>query len=316
MTDFCMLDVIGTACNNNRSRAIKLIKRTSTMFVLNISYDCLISNSKKLAVFKDNMIVSKCRFNLTYFPAIERTNVIVTCENIENNPGRDWKFIFGSMSGHKSSVSNETFIITFEPVRLNDIMNISVTIDDNITIASMFVLRCDQSAEMKYLSYQCGLDGSQQKPLSDSCTFTCPVKPGMDYDVAVIRHPIQRYDGMQNVSGVFEMDLLPSNFYTKPNKASNFRVELSETNTTVALIHFTIPQGLFDYVHVACNAIYQSCNNSSSHLTASIFRTCTNCTYVAITPIIGGVEYTCWANTSRSAVSSVQYAAVNFSTRT
>ncbi|CAF4965623.1 unnamed protein product, partial [Rotaria sp. Silwood1] len=160
------------------------------------------------------MIATQCKFNLTYFPAIEHTNVIVTCDNIENNPGRDWKFVFGSMNGHKSSVSKETFIITLEPVPLNEIMNISIAIDEDITIASIFVFGCDQAAEMKYISYRCGLDTNQQKPLFDNCQFTCPVKPGIDYDIAVIRDHIPRYDGMLNVSGVFEMDLLPFNFYT------------------------------------------------------------------------------------------------------
>ncbi|CAF1573505.1 unnamed protein product [Rotaria sp. Silwood1] len=297
-----MLDVIGKACNSKQSSAIKLMKRTSTMFMLNISYDCLISNSQKLAVFKDNIISTQCTIYLIYdFPIINRTNVIITCNNIVNKPGQDWKFVFGSISGHKSRIANETFIITLEPVPLKHITKLNIKINEAITEASIFAPQCHQAAEMKYLSARCGRDNSQQKPLSNNCTFTCPVKPGVIYAIVVIRNPINRYDGMQKIS--------------EPNKATNFRVELNKINITVALIYFTMPQGLFDYIHIICNASYQRCENLSSHLTGSIHSTCTNCTHMAITPIVGGLKYICWANTSRSGVSSVQYEAVNFTTR-
>ncbi|CAF4900034.1 unnamed protein product [Rotaria sp. Silwood1] len=292
---------LGKACNSKQSSAIKLMKRTSTMFMLNISYDCLISNSQKLAVFKDNIISTQCTIYLIYdFPIINRTNVIITCNNIVNKPGQDWKFVFGSISGHKSRIANETFIITLEPVPLKHITKLNIKINEAITEASIFAPQCHQAAEMKYLSARCGRDNSQQKPLSNNCTFTCPVKPGVIYAIVVIRNPINRYDGMQKIS--------------EPNKATNFRVELNKINITVALIYFTMPQGLFDYIHIICNASYQRCENLSSHLTGSIHSTCTNCTHMAITPIVGGLKYICWANTSRSGVSSVQYEAVNFTT--
>jgi hypothetical protein len=56
------------------------------------------------------------------------------------------------------------------------------------------------------------------------------------------------------------------------------------------------------------------CINSTYYLMGSISDTCTNCTHIAISPVIAGVEYQCWANTSRSGVTSIKYKAIDFNT--
>ncbi|CAF4008524.1 unnamed protein product [Rotaria sp. Silwood2] len=200
------------ACNNNHASAIRVLKRTTAMFMCNISYDCLIINSDMLAVFKDDTIAEQCTLKLTYFPVMEHTNVIVTCINIANNAGRDWKFVFGSKIGHKSNVANETFVVTLEPFPLNNITRLNMKTDESITLASMIVPHCDQIAEMKYLSFRCGLDNNNQQPLPDNCTFTCPVRPGSFLDVGIIRHPIQRQNGRPSVNDTFTMESRGFNF--------------------------------------------------------------------------------------------------------
>ncbi|CAF4652467.1 unnamed protein product, partial [Rotaria sp. Silwood2] len=126
--------------------------------------------------------------------------------------GRDWKFVFGSKIGHKSNVVNETFVVTLEPFPLNNITSLNMKTDESITLASMIVPHCDQIAEMKYLSFRCGLDNNNQQPLPDNCTFTCPVRPGSFLDVGIIRHPIQRQNGRPSVNDTFTMESRGFNF--------------------------------------------------------------------------------------------------------
>jgi hypothetical protein len=199
-----------------------MIKRTWNMFVCKISYECLIINSAKLAVFKDDNITTQCKVNLTYFPVIEKTNVIITCDNIENNAGRNWQFVFGSINDQKSNVMNETFIVTLEPFLLKNLPNHNLTINDNITSASIFFPNCDQVAEIKYLNYRCGRDIKNKNSLFQNCTFTCPVAPGRTQDAAIIRSQIDRYDGTQNVSGTFPEETRPFNFHTSKRNISLF----------------------------------------------------------------------------------------------
>jgi len=177
------------------------------MFTCKISYDCLIINSDKLAVFQKDNIATQCKLNLTYVPVIEKTNVIITCDNIENNAGRNWEFLFGSINDQTSIVINETFIVTLEPFPLKDLPKFNETINENITLASFFIPDCHQVAETKYLSYQCGREVKNRSSLFENCTFTCPVGPGRNEYAAIIRSPIPRYDGAQNVTGLFPEEL-------------------------------------------------------------------------------------------------------------
>jgi hypothetical protein len=184
------------------------------MFTCKISYDCLIINPDKLAVFKKDNIARQCKLNLTYVPVIEKTNVIITCDNIENNAGRNWGFVFGSINDQKSIVINETFIVTLEPFPLKDLPRLNETVNENITLASFFIRDCHQLAETKYLNYQCGREVKNRSSLLENCTFTCPVLPGRAEYAAIIRSPIPRYDGTQNVTGTFPEELLHFPFNT------------------------------------------------------------------------------------------------------
>ncbi len=184
------------------------------MSMYEISYDCLIINPAKLAVFKKDNIATQCKLSLTYVPVIEKTNVIITCENITNNAGRNWEFVFGSIDYQKSNVINETFIVTLEPFPLKDLPKFNETVNENITLASFFIPDCHQVAETKYLNYQCGREVKNRSPFFENCTFTCPVLPGRNEYAAIIRSPIARYDGTQNVTGIFPEELLHFPFNT------------------------------------------------------------------------------------------------------
>ncbi|CAF1204664.1 unnamed protein product [Adineta steineri] len=142
---------IGKSCQNVHSTAMKVMNRTSSVFMFNISYNCLITNSAKLAMFKDDNIAKQCKIDLTYLPRVEKTNVIVTCANISNHAGQKWAFSFGSMNDHKTNVANETFIVSLEPLPLKSLPKVQPTVDENITLATIFVEGCNQVAEMTHL---------------------------------------------------------------------------------------------------------------------------------------------------------------------
>jgi hypothetical protein len=180
-----------------------VIKRTWDMFMFNISYNCVIIDSAKLAVFKNDNIETQCKLNLTYFPVMEKTNVIITCDNIKNNAGRNWEFLFGSINNQKSNIIKEKFIVTLQPFPLKNLPTFNLTINDNITSVSIFVPDCDQVAETKYLTYRCGMNKVTKSSPFENCTFTCPAVPGRHQVVEVIRSPIAGYDGTQNVNGTF-----------------------------------------------------------------------------------------------------------------
>jgi hypothetical protein len=182
------------------------------MFMFNISYNCVIIDSAKLAVFKNDNIATQCKLNLTYFRVMEKTNVIITCDNIKNNAGRNWEFLFGSINNQKSNIINETFIVTLEPFPLKNLTKFNLTINDNITSVSIFVPDCDQVAETKYVTYKCDMNKETKSSPFENCTITCPVEPGRNQIVTVIRSPIARYDGAQNANGTFREETRTDNF--------------------------------------------------------------------------------------------------------
>ncbi|CAF1288660.1 unnamed protein product [Adineta steineri] len=168
---------IGKPCYDAHSTAMKMMNRTSSVFTFNISYNCLITNSAKLAVFKDDNIATQCKIDLTYLPTIEKTNVIVTCANISNHAGQKWAFSFGSMNDHKTNVANETFIVSLEPLPLKSLPKVQTTVDENITLATIVVEGCNQVAEMTHLYFRCGFGEIERQCLPENCTFICSVEP-------------------------------------------------------------------------------------------------------------------------------------------
>jgi hypothetical protein len=205
VTDFWIFFIVGMACNSNRSNTIKVNKRTWNMFECSISYNCVIVDPTQLAVFRNDIIEKQCTSNVT-LPNTDKTNAIVICDNIMNYTAKNWKFVFGSKNGHNPSVINETFIITLAPFLLNDLPDFNITVDKDITSASIFAPNCDRVSEMKYLSFECEMADHRNLSLSNNCTFTCPVEPGTEHTVTIVRSSIQKYNGVETLNDTFPMD--------------------------------------------------------------------------------------------------------------
>lgn len=167
-----------------------------------------------VAVFKDGTMATNCEIELSYPFIMESTYAVFICSNIMNNAGRDWNFTFGSTNNHKPIIASETFIVTLEPLPLMLIKRQNITINKTMTVASIIAPHCNLVSDIEYLSYQCGMDHNNQKPMTSNCMFTCPVQPGSTYHVAIIRRAIKKYNGLSITNDTFPQETLPFNFYT------------------------------------------------------------------------------------------------------
>ncbi|CAF1054196.1 unnamed protein product [Adineta steineri] len=283
---------IGKPCQNVHSTATKVMNRASSIFMFNISYNCLIANSAKLAVFKDGNIATQCKIDLTYLPRIEKTNVIVTCINITNHAGQKWPFSFGSMNDHKTNVVNETFTVSLEPLSLKNLPKVQQTVDENITLTTIVVEGCNQVAEMAHLYFRCGLGAeTERKSLPENCTFTCSVGPAVHYNFQVIRSSIPKYDGAQTSNSTFPEEVLPVPITTTLKPVLYKRTWLS--NTTDISVE-VIPQSDFDHIESVCQA-----NHTQPSVCMDMKITHSQCTTTLIATFNGtpGCDYRCFFST-------------------
>ncbi|CAF0816273.1 unnamed protein product [Adineta steineri] len=282
---------IGKPCHNAHSTAMRIMNRTSSIFTLNISYNCLMTNSAKLAVFKDDNIVTQCKIGLTYLPKIEKTNVLVTCANIINHAGQKWTFSFGGMNDHKTNVVNETFTVSLEPFSLRSLPKVQPTVDENITLATIVVEGCNGVAEIAHLYFQCGLGVTGRQSLPENCTFTCSVQPAVNYHVQVIRSSIPKHDGAQTPNGIFPEEALPITFSTTLKPVLYKRAWLSN-NTDISVE--VIPQSDFNHIESVCQA-----NHTQPSVCMDMKITHSQCTTTLISTFNGipGCDYRCFFST-------------------
>ncbi|CAF3421096.1 unnamed protein product [Rotaria sp. Silwood1] len=137
---------------------------------------------------------------------ISQTIVRLTYENITNSAGRHWTFVFGSKHDSIQTIVNHTFTVTLDPLPLKSLPSFDVTLNEELTTASVFVPNCDQVAETKYLNFRCGINNDQQKPLPNNCVFTCSVNSSSVYNTSLIRLPIPRHNGTESFNDTFRMD--------------------------------------------------------------------------------------------------------------
>jgi hypothetical protein len=182
-----------------------VISRTPTMFEYHISYTCYINTSLALSVFRNDKIETNCSVKIGSRIA-EKSVVKLTCNNIMNSAGRNWAFTFGSKHGFNQTIENHTFIITFQPFPLKNLPNFGVTLNEELTSASIFIPHCNQIAETKYLIFHCQADDNEPRSISDNCTSTCSVKSNSTYDMLLIRSPVPRYNGTEDVYDTFPTD--------------------------------------------------------------------------------------------------------------
>jgi len=163
-----------------------------------------------LAVFKNDKIATQCTVKLVSRD-VKKSIVLLTCNNITDNAGRNWAFIFGSKYGSNQTIENQTFIITLEPFPLKNLPSFDITLNEELTSASIFIPHCGQIAEIKYLILHCQSNDNENRSLSDSCTSTCPVKSDSVYNISVVRLPLPRYNGIENVNDTFPTDQRTAN---------------------------------------------------------------------------------------------------------
>ncbi len=197
--------VIGETCKIDQSSVSKVIERTSTMFKYNISYNCSINRTLDLAVFRNDKIESLCSARATS-RNITKTILILTCNNIMDHAGRNWTFTFGSKYGSNQTIENQTFLITLQPLPLKNLPNFDITLNEELTSASIFIPNCNQVAETKYLILHCQNENNENKSLSDTCKTTCSVKSGSVYNISLVRSPVPRYNEVENIYDTFPID--------------------------------------------------------------------------------------------------------------
>ncbi|CAF3662355.1 unnamed protein product [Rotaria sp. Silwood1] len=196
----------GKTCDLVQSNPIKVLSRTSTKFVCHITYNCFINNSYSLAVFHNDSIVSKFKVKPVSRDK-DKTIVEVTCENITDNAGRKWAFVFGSKGGYDQTIKNQTFVITLEPLPLKNLLSFDGALNDDLTSATIFVPGCEQVTEAtSFLTFHCSNDDNGNRFLSDKCTFMCPVTSDSVYNMTLVRLPIPIYDGIESSNQTFPVD--------------------------------------------------------------------------------------------------------------
>jgi hypothetical protein len=214
--------VIGETCKIDRSNVGKVTERTSTMFKYNISYTCYINASWSVAVFRNDKIEERCTVKFTSRD-VNKTIVILTCNNITDNAGRNWTFTFGSKHGYNQTIENQTFLVTLQPLPLKNLPNFDITVNEELTSASIFIPHCNQVAETKYLILYCQNDDNETRPLFDNCTSTCTVKSGSVYNMSLVRSSLPIYNEIENVYDTFPTDQRTETIRIGKGKISIFK---------------------------------------------------------------------------------------------
>jgi hypothetical protein len=197
------------------------------MFECIISYNCVIIDPTQLAIFRNGIIEKQCRSTVK-LPNTDKTNAIITCENIKNYTAQNWTFVFGSNHDRNASIVNETFIVTFAPFPLENLPDFNITVNEKITSASIFVSDCGRISDMKYLSFQCELSDYRNLSLPNNCTFTCPVEPGTEHTMGIVRFPIPKYNGIPILNDKFPIDIRHKTFDSRKKNTETCQMNQKE----------------------------------------------------------------------------------------
>jgi hypothetical protein len=199
---------IAEPCNNTRPHAITVTDRNSTMFTGFITYDCSFINWVNVTVLY-NSTLANC-FASVHVSNITQKNdtTTVTCNNIQNNAGRNWTFNVLHTSILPGTFINETFTITLEPLPLNN-ESVKRTINEDLTSASFWVPDCEKIADPTYLVFRCNSSNeSNDTFLENNCTSMCPVQPGGSYHSVLVQLPIKIADKINDTNNTFPQETL------------------------------------------------------------------------------------------------------------
>lgn len=155
------------------------------MFTVSITYNCSFERWSNFTI-SYNQTLANCSI-LTKFSNITKNSTIdVTCDNIQNNAGRNWIFNINATSFISSAVINETFIITLPPLSLKT-ANITYDVDTNLSSALISVGNCMQIADLKDLVVRCNSSDNSTTPLLNNCTHRCEnLQPGSIYNASLV----------------------------------------------------------------------------------------------------------------------------------
>lgn len=175
------------------------------MFTALITYNCSNIDASKLLIYNETSNSCSLSDSLT---SPGNSTVNVTCNNIENNAGRNWTFVLGGKE-NSQIIINESFTITLKPLPLNTSTKIIIQVHEDLTSASISVLNCTNIAEPEYLVIRCNSSDTSNSTLSSNCTFTCSnLLPGSIYNASLVRLPIPIADKRDGNETTFPEDTL------------------------------------------------------------------------------------------------------------
>ncbi|CAF3021147.1 unnamed protein product [Rotaria sp. Silwood2] len=295
-------------CSPKESNVINVTERTSSMFTALITYDCSFMNVSDLKV--DSNTSANCSTNQSLSNDNSSSEVNVTCHNIENKAGRNFEFTL-SQNNSNQFINTTTFNVTLKPLPLNTWADITITVDTNLTSASISILNCEKIAEQEKFMFAC--DSSNKSSMSSliNCSHKCVnLLPGSSYEASLIRLPITIDDKKddtfpeENITRKYTIDL---------DKITNLTFDGSLTENGIAVIRFNHPRGHYNELRFSCNVQDLNCFRFDQSLTNHTTN-CSNCSFFSVPKVVRGVKYTCQASTIKAGFKDVASDELQFNT--
>ncbi|CAF2053371.1 unnamed protein product [Rotaria magnacalcarata] len=296
-------------CSANETNAINVTNLTSSTFTAAITYDCVSIEPSDLEIHY-NTVASCCITKHSESMTLNST-VDVTCQSIENQAGRNFTFVLTQRNRNRNQlIENETFIVTLEPLPLNNSANILIIPDESLSSASITVQNCEKIAELEYLVFECDIVNQLNRFRLENCTQTCDnLQPGSSYEAALIRLPIPVY----GTNRTFLEDRITQKYQIDLDKTKNMTFNSTMIENGTGIIHFTPPRGYYEKIHFDCVAKDQNCSESVKNLTASIDNY-SNRSFVSMSKVIQGVNYVCHAMTIKHSFNTIKSNDLSFNT--
>ncbi|CAF4438373.1 unnamed protein product [Rotaria sp. Silwood2] len=276
---------------------INVTSRTSYSFAAFITYNCSLTNPYDLSVFFNETQATYCYINGYY----SSTRIIsVTCNNIQNNAGRDWTFSVIQLYVYNQIILNATFTITLEPLPLYIYTSIRITFDEDQRTASILIPNCLDISDIKYLVFRCHEYDLSNNTLSNNCTYTCyNLEPGAIYNASLVRLPIRIADKTDDeYDKIFQIETLNEIYKTDLDKVKNLIFVEDSIDKNKTFIYFDRPYGSYHQISISCYALDQYCLYNNIYL-MNTTGNCSHCTFISISPMLRGTKYSCQATTMK-----------------
>ena len=183
--------------------SIDVSNRTSSSFTALISWNDSSVNVSELRILPEN-----CSLHAStpteQMGSNTSTSMRVECNTIEESAGRNWSFsVIREQNGSIVSISN--FTVTLPPLPLDSTTKIVVTIDENLTSASIHVPQCWRIANERFLAFRCNTsDATAQQSLGGNCSWICSnLNAGLNSTGQFVRLSIPIIDKVDRQEGDF-----------------------------------------------------------------------------------------------------------------